>query len=81
MSDETTSRLFDKLESIQHVVTEIKTNQEYQTQIIAKHQELIACNTEDIANIQLARARERGYVAGALAVGSLIGGLAVKVWL
>ena len=81
MGDETTSKLFDKLESIRQVVTEIKANQEHPSHAIAKHQELIACNTEDIASIQLARARERGYIAGALAVGSLIGGLAVKVWL
>ena len=81
MSDDTTSKLFDKLESIRQVVTEIKTNQEHQDHMIARHQELIAASAEEIASIQLARARERGYVARALAVGSLIGGLAVKVLL
>jgi ABC-type transport system involved in Fe-S cluster assembly fused permease/ATPase subunit len=79
MSDETTSRLFDKLERIQRVVTEIKTNQDHQTHMMAKHQEQIATNADEIESIRLARARERGYVAGVLAVGSLVGGLAVKL--
>jgi hypothetical protein len=47
---------------------------------LAKHQEAIAGLSEGIMSIRLAWAKERGYFAGAMAVGSLVGGLVVKFW-
>jgi hypothetical protein len=46
---------------------------------LARHQEAIASLTESVMSIKLERAKERGYFLGALAVGSLAGGLIEKI--
>jgi hypothetical protein len=48
---------------------------------LARHQSELSALSECVSEIKLARAAERGYIAGALAVGGLIGGIAVKVLL
>jgi hypothetical protein len=49
------------------------------TSELSRHQEAIANLTENVMSIRLERAKERGYILGALAVGSLAGALVGKM--
>jgi hypothetical protein len=70
MSDEALSVLLAQIDiKLQHIVEEM-----------SKHQEAIATLSEGVTTINLARAKERGYFAGAMAVCSIIGGLVAKFW-
>jgi hypothetical protein len=71
MGEETISVLLAQIDlKLEHIVDEL-----------GKHQEAIAQLSEGIMEINLARAKERGYFAGAMAVGSILGGLLVKVFM
>jgi hypothetical protein len=71
MGEETVAVLLSKMEAISQQLALL-------TSELARHQEAITSLTESVMGIKLERARERGYVLGALAVGSLAGGLIEK---
>jgi chromosome segregation ATPase len=81
MSEEITAQFLDKMEEILRKVSSLGAKLESLTEELARHQEELATLSERVSNIRLERAAERGYVAGALAVGGLVGGLAVKILL
>jgi hypothetical protein len=71
MGEETVAVLLSKMEAISQQLA-------FLTAELARHQEAITSLTESVMGIKLERAKERGYVLGALAVGSLAGGLIEK---
>ena len=72
MSEETVAALLGKMDAISGQLSGLKEE-------LARHQEAIAGLTESVMSIKLERAKERGYFLGALAVGSLAGGLIEKI--
>ncbi|MDR1481511.1 MAG: hypothetical protein LBI74_02680, partial [Synergistaceae bacterium] len=58
--------------------SQLQSRLEHFTEEMARHQEEIASLSESVTSIRLERAKERGYLLGALAVGSIIGWLAEK---
>jgi predicted nucleic acid-binding protein len=71
VSEETVTVLLNKMEAISQQLAHL-------TAELARHQEIIANLTDSVMAIKLERAKERGYVLGALAIGSLAGGLIEK---
>jgi hypothetical protein len=57
-------------------VSTLNSEIKYITDDLAHHQATLAELAQAITEIKMARATERGYIAGALAVGGLLGGLA-----
>jgi chromosome segregation ATPase len=79
MSEEITAQILDKMEEILRRLSALDVHMENLTEDFAKHQSELAALAASVSKIKLERAAERGYVAGALAVGGIIGGIAVKV--
>jgi chromosome segregation ATPase len=75
MSDETISALLGKMDEISHQLGVIDTRLSHFTEELARHQEGISTLAENVTSIKLERAKERGYFLGALAVGTLAGGM------
>jgi hypothetical protein len=71
MGEETVTVLLSKMEAISQQLT-------FLTAELARHQEAITSLTESVVAIKLERAKERGYILGAMAIGSLAGGLIEK---
>jgi hypothetical protein len=65
-------------EDISVLLGQIDVKLEHIVEELAKHQEAIANLAESVMSIKLERAKERGYFLGAIAVGSLAGGLIEK---
>ncbi|MDR1943394.1 MAG: hypothetical protein LBQ19_01080 [Synergistaceae bacterium] len=65
-------------EEISVLLGQIDVKLEHIVEELAKHQEAIANLAESVMSIKLERAKERGYFLGAIAVGSLAGGLIEK---
>ena len=72
MSEEGVAVLMSKMEAISNQLTGL-------TAELSRHQEAISSLTESVMSIKLERAKERGYVLGALAVGTLAGGVVEKL--
>jgi hypothetical protein len=72
MGEETISTLLGKMDVISAQLEHLEEG-------LARHQEALAALSESVMSIKLERARERGYFMGAMAVGSLAGGLMVKL--
>ena len=72
MGDESVSALLGKMDVISSQLSGLKEE-------LARHQEAITGLAESVMSIKLERAKERGYFLGALAVGSLAGGLIEKI--
>jgi hypothetical protein len=66
-------------EEISVLLGQIDVKLEHIVEELAKHQEAIANLAESVMSIKLERAKERGYFLGAMAVGSLVGGLVGKI--
>lgn len=79
MSEETANQLTVKLNELIKEVAKIGAKLEYITDGCARHQSELAILSEAIDTIKLARAGERGWIAGAVAVGGLIGGVLVRI--
>jgi hypothetical protein len=81
MSEEITSQILDKMEEILLRVSALDVKVENFTEGFARHQHELAALSECVSTIKLERAAERGYVAGALAVGGIVGGVVAKILL
>jgi hypothetical protein len=79
MGDDVTGKLLGMMEEALRGLATVGANIESLTENLARHQEELAALAECVSTIKLERAAERGYVAGALAAGGVIGGLAVKL--
>jgi hypothetical protein len=78
MGEDTVAVLIGKMEEISRMLGAISSRLEHFTEEMARHQEEIASLSECVTSIRLERAKERGYLLGALAGGSIIGWLAEK---
>jgi hypothetical protein len=65
-------------EEISVLLGQIDVKLEHIVEELAKHQETIASLAESVMSIRIERAKERGYFLGAIAAGSLAGGLIEK---
>jgi chromosome segregation ATPase len=73
VGEETIAALLGKMDVI-------SAQLEHLSEELARHQESISSLTESVMSIKLERAKERGYFLGALAVGSLLGGMIEKLF-
>jgi nitrate/nitrite-specific signal transduction histidine kinase len=79
VSEEISVQILNKMGEILRGVSALDVKVERLTHDLAAHQQELAALSECVAVIKLERASERGYVAGALAVGGIAGGVLAKV--
>ncbi|MDR3164670.1 MAG: hypothetical protein LBU13_03750 [Synergistaceae bacterium] len=79
MNSDITSQLLIKLDDVLRELAALQVKVEKLTDDLEEHQERLTALSDCVTAIKVERAAERGYVAGALAVGGVLGGVLAKM--